>query len=108
MTISREASMDARHTDPNRDATYRVAPGVEWVVNACDVLVRQPGNGISRLAYPEAALWDLVSRAQSSSRIHRIMQHVAGLEPDAARAMVERTLESWAERGLVVAREAHG
>ena len=51
-------------TSVDGDREFRLASGVTWAVNSCDVLVRNALGNVCSIGYPEAALWDLVSRDQ--------------------------------------------
>ena len=80
--------------------TYRLAPRVQWVVDGFGLTVADGRGNVHKLQYPEAAVWDLFTRAYSFSDVVSMMTHIASLDPAAAEAMVRTSIEAWAQVGL--------
>ena len=79
---------------------YRCHPDVRWSVTSDGVtLVGREADLADRLAYPEACLWDLVSRGRQWDDVCEMVGVVAGFDRSAAEAWVRRTMASWVERG---------
>ncbi len=88
---------------------YRCAEGVSWAVELHGVVVLDPRRESAiRLGYPEAALWDLVSRSESGERLTQKMGALGSLEAEAVERFVSETLRRWVEAGLLVAEEGDG
>jgi hypothetical protein len=83
-------------------ALHELAPGVRWSVEADGLLVMDGQHRVHRLGYPEAAIWDLVSRGYSPDRCAQMMVYIVGESLDGARALVDRALNQWTEIGLFI------
>lgn len=81
---------------------FRPAPGVSWAVESLGVVL-VPGDGAPPccLAYPWAAVWDLLGRGRSFEAMVRILGVVGDLAPEQAEPALRRALSSWAAVGLV-------
>lgn len=70
-----------------------------WAVETAGVTLIRHDGAVRFLRYPEAALWDLLSREVPLDRIVRITAAVAGLEPATARTWVRETIDAWVREG---------
>ncbi|MDR1489918.1 MAG: hypothetical protein LBS65_05450 [Desulfovibrio sp.] len=78
----------------------RCAGHVTWVVEPhCVVLFDSTRNLRHELAYPEAAVWDLITRGRSEETIRSMLELIAGIGPREARELVGSRLDLWAEEG---------
>jgi len=80
---------------------YQCSPDVRWVVETFGILIVDPARGACcSLPYPAAAVWDLLSRGHSTSKITTMMQYIGGF-PDAgtAESYVADCLLTWANAG---------
>ena len=80
---------------------YRLSSGMRWSVERASILVSDGRGGAQALAYPEAAVWDLVSRGYPFSRVVALMAHIAAVDSSAAETLVRSTMEQWAANGWV-------
>jgi len=88
---------------------WRVAPGVWWAVETDGIVLGGPGAGSARaLAYPEAAVWDLLSRGYRMEKVASMMEGIASLPPAAAKRIVAACLRTWVGAGVLVEATAHG
>jgi hypothetical protein len=81
---------------------YRVAPDVRWVVERTTLRLVAAAGLPSTLHYPEAAVWDLVSRGYDIAAASRILAPVAGLDERQAEALVRVTVDRWVRAGMLV------
>ncbi len=81
--------------------TYRVGPRVQWSVGRVTVTLTDGSGRVRTLQYPEAAVWDLVSRAYPFAKVVSMTAHIAALDEIAASALVRAALEEWAESGFL-------
>ena len=88
--------------------TYRLRPEVTWTVETQDILVRAGKGSTHRVPYPEAALWDLISRGYRLDKVVPMMGHIASLEAETARQLVLDTLEQWTACGFFSKELSHG
>jgi hypothetical protein len=51
------------------------------------------------LAYPEAAVWDLLTRSESEEKICSMLELIAGISPHEATELVGSCLDTWAQEG---------
>ena len=73
---------------------------MKWAVEARGVLLINPETGATEmLGYPQAAIWDFLTRGESTERIAAKMCAIASLEPTAARVLVEETVAAFQEAG---------
>jgi hypothetical protein len=81
---------------------YRAAEQIRWAVEAAGVVLINGATGAATsLSYPEAAIWDLITRGDSSEKIAAKLCAIAGLEPVAARKFVLDTVEAWRKAGFL-------
>ena len=81
--------------------SYRVRSAVRWSVGRVTVTLADGTGKVRTLGYPEAAVWDLVSRGYRFPKVVSMMTHIASLDETATRALVCSTLEDWAESGFL-------
>jgi hypothetical protein len=81
--------------------SYRLTPGVRWVVNRASLTITDGHAGVHTLDYPDAAIWDLFARGYSFSKVVAMTVHIAAVEPAAADAVVRASLDRWAGLGLL-------
>jgi len=81
--------------------TCRTAAGVQWVVERTGLILLRPNRPPVRVDYPEAAIWDLLSRPYDFDTTAAMMQHIAALDETAARDLVTKTVNDWLEEGFL-------
>ncbi|MBI4473382.1 MAG: hypothetical protein HY646_11995 [Acidobacteria bacterium] len=81
---------------------YRLAPGVQWSVEARGLLVKGAGGKVQFLEYPEAAVWDLISRGYRFDKVVSMVSCIASIDQDAGRKLVAESLDKWVNSGLLV------
>ncbi|MEK7407750.1 MAG: hypothetical protein AAB225_21970 [Acidobacteriota bacterium] len=88
---------------------YRCPPQVAWTVESDGILLLNAATASSRrLRYPEAAVWDWISRGESCDRIMRKTAAVAKMETETARRLVLEAVRSWVEAGFLVVENGDG
>ena len=81
---------------------YRPAEQVRWAVEAAGVVLISGATGAATsLSYPEAAIWDLITRGDSSEKIAAKLCAIAGLDAEAAQKLVLDTVEAWRKAGFL-------
>jgi hypothetical protein len=89
-----------RKTRSVRQRACHVARYVAWVVEPHGVLLIHMARGRRReLGYPEAAVWDLVTRGRSGETIRSMLESIAGIGPQEARTLVDSCLVQWRAEG---------
>ena len=87
-----------------RTARYRSGPAVKWTVETTGIRVW--GSIDSKfLDYPEAAIWDFLSRGYDETKILRLLAPIANLDAAACRRLLDQTLQIWAAQGLLLTDE---
>ena len=88
--------MNAARFQP--EARCQTTPGMLWTVEPEGVAV---GDSLRhewvRLAYPEAAVWDLLARGRTKAETATLVRWIAALAPAEAEALVEQCLKCWQE-----------
>ena len=88
---------------------YRTADHVKWAVEAAGVVLIDRATGAATtLGYPQAAIWDFLTRGESSERIALKMCTIASLTPEAAQALVLETVAALRQAGFLERGEASG
>ncbi len=81
---------------------YRVAEQVRWAVEAAGVVLIHGATGETvAVGYPRAAIWDSLTRGEDCERIAAKLCAIASLDPEAARKLVQETVDQWREAGLL-------
>ena len=87
---------------PGPARSFRVAPGIRWVVETHSILISDGSTEPVRIEYPEAALWDLVTRRHRTERCVALLAYIAGLDAAGAERLANETLETWERAGFLV------
>ena len=79
---------------------YRCHPDVVWAVETGGlILIRRDTGKKLILGYPEAALWDFLSRGIPLQRVKRMMVAIAHIEQKATHKLVNETIGVWTQEG---------
>jgi hypothetical protein len=79
------------------------SPDVVWAVEPSGVRLINRGSGSTLcLQYPEAALWDFVSRRVHPPESLRMYASVAGISPAEADVAIKLILTEWTDKGWLV------
>ena len=87
--------------DAPRVTEYRLRPGVRWVVERSALTLTDGQGRLLRVDYPEAAIWDLLSRGYSFAKVVVMTSHIAAVGVEVAEALVHGALERWAAGGFI-------
>jgi hypothetical protein len=80
-----------------------------WAVELDGVVVLNERNGRSlKLAYPQAAIWDFVTRGDSRKEIVCKIAAVASLAPEEAERLVVQTEAELRQSGFLAPGSLHG
>ena len=80
---------------------YTLEPNVRWCVGRFGITLSD-GHGVTReLAYPDAAVWDLISRGYPFAKVVSMLTSIASLDAAASEAVVRSALEQWASGGFL-------
>lgn len=82
-------------------STFHVAPGVGWSVGRVNLTLTDRRGHVCTLEYPEAAVWDLLSRGYAFEKIEQMLGHIASMEPAAADALIRTAIGRWRDAGLL-------
>ncbi len=81
---------------------YKSRPGVKWVVEReCIVVISEGIKDHIILNYPEAALWDYLSRELEYGRICGDMALLLGKKRSEAERWISACLKNWKRMGLL-------
>ena len=86
----------------------RCGSQISWVVQPGSVLLVNDATHESlTLPYPQAAVWDLLTR-HPAAEVARKMTYIADLSPERAAALVEQSVETWIRLGYLQWEAVHG
>ena len=81
---------------------YQAAEHVSWTVEAGGVVLIDCATGAATtLGYPQAAIWDFLTRGEPEEKICAKLCAIASLDPAAAQALARETMAALREAGLV-------
>jgi hypothetical protein len=87
----------------------RPAPSVRWAVEDEGILVIDTGSGASHfLGYPDAAVWDLLARDYSGSRLARMLCLIGAFGWSESQRLIDTLLAEWETAGLLLRDLDHG
>jgi hypothetical protein len=83
-------------------ATYRCAPFTKWAVELDGILVINKESGATNfLKYPQAAIWDLLTREYSYEHIVDMVSAITSLQEDEVNTLIAACLAEWAQTGFL-------
>jgi hypothetical protein len=86
----------------------RAALGVSWVVQEHGVVVLDElARRSAPLAYPEAAVWELLLREHPTHEAATALRWILNLPADQAQLLVERCVREWTESGWLARASAN-
>ena len=80
---------------------YKLSPGVRWVVERFSVTLTDGQGTVRTLRYPEAAVWDLLSRGYAFEKVVSMITHIAAVDASTADSLVRATVDDWAQAGFI-------
>lgn len=87
---------------------YRLAVDVQWAVRQKGVVVFLGSGGPAwHFDYPQAAVWDLLTRGYRHPRMVRLLCAIAALDEEGAERLLRESVEQWHEAGLLVPDGGH-
>jgi hypothetical protein len=90
-------------------AAFDFAPDIGWIVEETSVRVFQAEKGeLLRLAYPEAAVWDLIGRHSREADMVPKLAAIGDLSRAAARSLLRACLRDWLRAGILLETEKNG
>ena len=98
-------------TDPGESSELaaRCHPATVWAVDQTGVRVLRRDTGKTRhLPYPDAAVWDLVTRRVPAPRLVTMISTLIGEERSSAGAWIARTIRQWKQEGWLIGGEGDG
>ena len=89
----------------NDHKEYQCASNTCWIVEQQGILlINTSENRYSRLHYPEAAIWDLLTRNWPYAHLLRMLAVIFSLNSDEAVLLLEQSLEQWIANGWLIER----
>jgi len=86
---------------------YRPCAGVSWLVQGAGVLViDEMARRSLMLAYPEAAVWELLLRGHDARHAGAMLRWIVGDSEQEAHSHVGRCVQEWSKAGLITATES--
>lgn len=82
---------------------YRCQSGVSWGVELRNTIIIDGNSGrVWTLEYPEAAIWDLLTRGCRIDRIIAMISAIADVEEPSAAKCVHSAIIKWTYAGLQI------
>jgi len=94
---------ERRHARKPAVSRFHCSPAVAWAVEQTGLTLLHRETGRTRaLPYPQAALWDLLSRARPWNRLGETMAAIMGVDRVVAEAWMKDTVLDLAQEGWLV------
>jgi hypothetical protein len=65
-------------------------------------LINEKTGAVSSFGYPQAAIWDLLTRGYFYDRTVRMLTAITSLQADEVETLIAESLETWAKAGFLV------
>ena len=88
--------------------SYVVAPSVRWIVERRGLLLLNGDQSCLNVCYPEAAIWDLMSRGYSFSVIMNMLVPITRLETPEIMRLFDEALNTWIAEGYLIVGKSDG
>ena len=88
-------------TPENSDSTFQIAQGVKWSVETQGLLLIDREGVNHWLPYPQAALWDFISRCRSLDKMKSMLSSIASLDSRACEDFMLESIGEWVKLGLL-------
>ena len=99
----------SKTADVHRTVTYQCAPYIRWVVELHGIVVINEKSGaVCSVQYPEAAIWDMISRKYSYEQIVPILCAITSSSSHEVEKLLVESLEQWTETGFLIKTENNG
>jgi hypothetical protein len=90
-------------------ASYRPAEHIQWSVEPMGILLFDQKAGCAcAIAYPQAAVWDFLTRQYPLGRIIDLLGSIADLKAAEAHAFLQNSLAMWLAAGYLIRGDGHG
>ena len=99
--------------EPGRDPaakadSYQCPDDVGWSVEIDTIrLIDQRTGSVCLLGYPEAAIWDLISRGYGFDDLVRLLGVIASISASQAKRLVLHTVEDFVQKGFLTRSDSH-
>ena len=81
--------------------SYQCMAAVQWVVEAGSiVLVNRESGATCSLEYPQAAIWDLMTRDYLYEQMLPMLSAITGLDKKNVHAILVESLKDWERNGF--------
>ena len=88
---------------------YYAADQITWAVEESGVVIVNGATGsATTLGYPQAAIWDFLTRGESGERICSKLCAVASLDTTAAQALLQETVAALRKAGFLAPGKCSG
>ena len=89
--------------------TYQCAPHTKWAVDIRGILLMNEESGtVCLLLYPQAAIWDVISRGYSYAQTVRMVCAITSLQADEVEKLLVKSLEAWTRAGFLIKTPNYG
>ena len=93
----------------NNATTYQCTPHTKWAVEMYGIfLINEKTGTSSSLGYPQAAIWDLLTRNYSYPEMLRLLCRITTLQTNEAEKLLAESLEKWINSGFLTMVSNHG
>ena len=90
--------------DNKQRESYRLSPGITWIVQKSGVLViDERSRDSEKLNYPDAIVWELLCRGHSPAKAANMLGFILGVTAQKAQEHIELCIREWLDAGWITA-----
>ena len=79
-----------------------INPDISWIVDHASVkLINENTNTVKILNYPEAAIWDFITRGYPTEKLILLISKIAYINTSHATTIINDTIESLYKQGFL-------
>jgi len=94
---------DSRVSSEIAERNYHCGPDIGWSVEVCTIiLINKLTGAVCNLSYPEAAVWDLISRGYSFDKLVSMLGAISSKDTAEAKRLIEQTVDNLTEEGFLI------
>jgi hypothetical protein len=82
---------------------YQCASSTKWAVEIHGIiLINEKTGNVCSLGYPQAAIWDLISRGYADEQFVNMVCAITSLQTSEAQRLIVENLENWLAAGFLI------
>ncbi len=81
---------------------YSISPSVKWSVETYHILLWDPSGNVQIVEYPQAAIWDFVTRQYYPHDIINKLSFITDRTEQENKSLYNQTINEWIHNGILI------